>query len=140
MPVCAEEVWEVDHNCFLWLQQSYYQEHDSSEKISRQSWRTITFVESTKLQRKENWQTRKIKSLLQQCVGFLEGNGCPLFQANGDADGLIVKTSVEGASESPTVLVRDDSDVLVINYHTGQDGRDFFSVQRRRKDSFKRKP
>ena len=36
-------------------------------------------------------------------VVFLEDNGCPAFQANGDADSHIVKTSVEAASERRTM-------------------------------------
>ncbi|KAK3728718.1 hypothetical protein QZH41_009783 [Actinostola sp. cb2023] len=45
---------------------------------------------------------------------FLQEVGCHTIQAEGDADVLIVKTAVESATERPTVLVGDDTDLIVL--------------------------
>lgn len=57
-----------------------------------------------------NTQNRKrFVTLLRR---YLEDSGCQTLQADGDADVLIVKTST--AAERPTVLVGDDTDLLVL--------------------------
>ena len=53
--------------------------------------------------------------------------GCRTLQAEGDADVLIVKTAVDSAVTHPTVLVGDDTDLLVLLcYHTKVDGSDLY--------------
>ena len=44
---------------------------------------------------------------------FLEEDNFPTYHAECDADVLIVKTAVESARERNTVLVGDDTDLLV---------------------------
>ena len=49
------------------------------------------------------------------------------MQAEGDADVLIVKTAVDSTVTHPTVLVGDDTDLLVLFcYHTKADGNDLY--------------
>ena len=49
--------------------------------------------------------------MLSRC---LQQNNCPRYQAKGDADLLIVKTAVESAQVMNTVLVGEDTDLLVL--------------------------
>ena len=44
----------------------------------------------------------------------LEQMGCQVSHARGDADMLIVKTAIQSASTSSTVLVGDDTDLLIL--------------------------
>ena len=45
---------------------------------------------------------------------YLESRGCRVLHAKGDADVLIAKTSVESAYHQDTILVGDDTDLLVL--------------------------
>ena len=45
---------------------------------------------------------------------YLESRGCRVLHAKGDADVLIAKTSVESAHHQDTILVGDDTDLLVL--------------------------
>ena len=45
---------------------------------------------------------------------FLQGDNCSTYHAEGDAAVMIVKTAVESARERNTVLVGDDTDLLVL--------------------------
>ena len=57
----------------------------------------------------------------------LQNVGCITHHANGDADLLIVKTAVESARTSITVLAGDDTDLLVLQfYHASEDGYDLY--------------
>ena len=45
--------------------------------------------------------------------------GCQVRHARGDADMLIVQTAIQSASRSSTVLVDDDTDLLILLcFHT----------------------
>ena len=55
--------------------------------------------------------------------------GCTVFQAPGDADLLIVQTAVQVARTHTTVLVGDDTDLLVLLiYHGQMDASDLFFI------------
>ena len=57
----------------------------------------------------------------------LQNVGCVTHHANGDADLLIVKTAVESARTNTTVIVGDDTDLLVLLcYHASKDGCDLY--------------
>ena len=50
-----------------------------------------------------------------------------MLQSKGDADVLIVKTAVDSAVTHPTVLIGDDTDLLVLLcYHRKADGSDLY--------------
>ena len=55
----------------------------------------------------------------------LSKRGCHTWQAEGDADVVTVKTTFDFAVTHPTVLVVDDTDLLVLHcYHTKADGNE----------------
>lgn len=68
------------------------------------------------LSNKENKQ-RFIALLSQK----LEQSGCEVHQARADADLLIVQTAVATAASRVTVLVGDDTDLLVLLIHHAHD-------------------
>ena len=52
----------------------------------------------------------------------LEEAGCKVVHASGDADVLIVKTALELAQTGETILIADDTDLLVLLcYHANRD-------------------
>ena len=58
---------------------------------------------------------------------FLQEDNCPTYYAEGDADLLIIKTAVESARERNTVLVGDDTDLLVLLcFYTRSDSFDLY--------------
>ena len=57
----------------------------------------------------------------------LEKNNCKTYYASGDADLLIVQKAVQSATTSNTVLVGDDSDLIVLLcYHAKFESHDLF--------------
>ena len=57
----------------------------------------------------------------------LQDAGCTVLHATGDADVLIVQTTIESARARNTVLVGDDTDLLVLLwYHLRLDDHDVF--------------
>ena len=57
----------------------------------------------------------------------LQNVGCITHHANGDTDLIIVKTAAESARTSTTVLVGDDTDLLVLLcYHASEGGYDLY--------------
>ena len=57
----------------------------------------------------------------------LQTMGCITHHADGDADVLIVRIAVESAPKKTTVLVGDNTDLLVLLcYHARQDGCNLF--------------
>ena len=54
-------------------------------------------------------------------------SGCTVIHSTGDADLLIVQTAIQSARSVPTVLVGDDTDLLVLLcYHAEMDAHDLF--------------
>ena len=66
---------------------------------------------------------------------YLEKKECKVYHAPGDADLLIVQRAVESSSVMDTVLVGDDTDLLVLLcYYTSVDSySNFFFNQNPRK-------
>lgn len=91
---------------------------------------TVTFSEGMKVLMKRelflaNLENKKL--FITTLRGFLEKDGIHTIQADGDADVLIVETAVESAAIETTVLVGDDTDLLVLLcYHTKQNGFDLY--------------
>ena len=66
--------------------------------------------------------------------------GCNVLQAPGDADLLIVQTAVQEARTRTTVLVGDDTDLLVLLiYHGQMDASDLFFIPEPKQRSNKRR-
>jgi len=58
--------------------------------------------------------TKNKQSFIFVLSRFLQQVGCQVSHAKGDADMLIVQTTIESTSQSNTVLVGDDTDLLVL--------------------------
>jgi len=69
--------------------------------------------------KKDDFLSNKVNKqrLINFLCGKLEMAGCSTFQAKGDADTLIVRTAVDSAQLVDTVLVGDDTDLLVLLCH-----------------------
>ena len=91
---------------------------------------TVTFTESMSVTlKKDNFLSNpKIKQrFLSMPSKALQKVECIRQHANGDADHLIVKTALESAWTSTTVLVGDVTDLLVLLwYHGSEDGYDLY--------------
>ena len=91
---------------------------------------TVTFTESMSVTlKKDNFLSNPMNKqrFLSMLSKALQNVGCIAHHANGDADLLIVKTAVESPRTSTTVLVGDDTDLLVLLcYHASEDGYDIY--------------
>ena len=91
----------------------------------------LTVAKDVFLSNSENKQ-RFIKFLGET----LEALGCTVFHDSGDADLLIVQKAVESASCVETVLVGDDTDLLVLLlHHVPMESKDIFFASERKKNS-----
>lgn len=57
------------------------------------------------------------QNFIQQLGNNLQAAGCEVFHASSDADVLIAQKAIEMANEQNTVLVGDDTDLLVLLLH-----------------------
>ena len=91
---------------------------------------TVTFTESMSITlKKDNFLSnpKNKQRFLMMLSQALQNAGCVTHHSDGDADLLIVKTAVESAQTNTTVLVGDDTDLLVLLcYHASEDGCDFY--------------
>ncbi|WAR15643.1 LOW QUALITY PROTEIN: hypothetical protein MAR_005748 [Mya arenaria] len=91
---------------------------------------TVTFDEDMPVtMKKEEFlanSTNK-QQFINMLSGHLQKNTCQTFHAPGDADLLIVLKAVESATTRNTVLIGDDTDLLILLiYHTNLDTHDLF--------------
>ena len=98
---------------------------------------TVHFTSSMALQtKKEEFLSNKHNK--QRCIALLsqrlEQAGCEIHQARGDADVLIVQTALTSAAKQETVLVGDDTDLLVLLIYHAKNVRHnvFFRPETRR--------
>ena len=64
-------------------------------------------------------------------------NNCETYHASGDAD-LIVQKAVESASTVTTVLVGEDTDLLILLcYHANTNGHNIYFQPEQKKKEFK---
>lgn len=91
---------------------------------------TVTFTEDMKVTLKKDdflSNSKNKQRFINMLSQFLKKSNCTTYHADGDADVLIVKTAVESARERTTVLVGDDTDLLVLLcFYTHPDGYDLF--------------
>ena len=61
----------------------------------------------------------------------LEAAGCKVFYASADADVLIVQKALESAEIHDTILVGDDTDLLVLSIYHSKSSRNslFFALE-----------
>ena len=94
---------------------------------------TVTFTENMKVTLKKD----NILANPKNC--FLQEDNCPTSHAEGDADVLSVKTAVESARERNTVLLGDDTDLLVLLcFYTRSDSFDLYFKPEPKANSRKR--
>ena len=82
----------------------------------------VIFTGETSLKLKKNeFLGNKVNKqrFLHLLSSFLENAGCTIIHAKGDADILIVKTAVESAKAVNTVLIGDDTDLLILLCYYG---------------------
>ena len=67
------------------------------------------------------------QNFLKQLGDDLQATGCQIFYASSDADVLIAQKTIESASAQDTVLVGDDTDlILLLLYHSNPTGKGLF--------------
>ena len=82
----------------------------------------VIFTGETSLKLKKNeFLGNKINKqwFLHLLSSFLENAGCTIIHAKGDADILNVKTAVDSAKAVNTVLIGDDTDLLILLCYYG---------------------
>ena len=91
---------------------------------------TVTLTENMKvtLKKKSFLANPKNKQrFISMPSRFLQQDICPTYHTEGDVDVLIVKTAVESVRERNTVLVGDDTDLLVLLcFYTHSDSFDLY--------------
>ena len=87
---------------------------------SRGSGPSVTLTPQTVLSlKKTEFLSNKANKHRFLCIlsSYLEKAGCSTIQSKGDADVLIVQTAVQSSKSVTTVLVGDDTDLLVLLLH-----------------------
>ena len=92
---------------------------------------TVPFTENMKVTLKRIISSRTPRtssgSATYMLSRFLQEDNCPTYHAEGDVDVQTVKTAVESARKRNTVLVGDDTDLLVLLcFYTRSDSFDLF--------------
>ncbi|KAK3732581.1 hypothetical protein QZH41_004976 [Actinostola sp. cb2023] len=104
---------------------------------------TVTFSEDMKVTTKKDLFLSNVKNkqrFIDMLSKFLKTNNCQTRHAVSDADLLIVKTSVESARARNTILVGDDTDLLVLLcYYARSDGCDLYLRPEPKANSTKRR-
>ena len=79
------------------------------------------------------------QNFLKQLGDDLQATGCEIFYALSDADVLIAQKAIESASVQDTVLVGDDTDLLVLLlYHSNPTGNGLFFAPEPKKNAKQR--
>ena len=85
---------------------------------------TVTANMTTTIKKDQFWPTKRISINSFFC---LEKCNCKIYHATGDADLLIVQKAVQSAVTNKTVLVGEDTDLIVLLcYHANLDSHDLF--------------
>ena len=91
---------------------------------------TVTFTEEVQLpMKKEQFLANKTnkQKFINMPGDHLENSKCKIHHAPGDADLLIVQKAVESAAMVNTLLVGDDTDLLILLcYHASLDSHSIF--------------
>ena len=76
------------------------------------------------------------QNFLKQLGDDLQAAGCQIFYASSDADVLIAQKTIESASAQDTVLVGDDTDLLVLLLcHSNPTGKGLFFAPEPKKNA-----
>ena len=90
----------------------------------------VTFTEEMQLSMKKTTflaNSKNKQRFINMLSNYLEKRKCKMYHAPGDADLLIVQKAVESSTVMDTVLVDDDTDLLVLLcYHASLDSHSIF--------------
>lgn len=115
------------------------QQRRSSGKVGT----TVTFEEDMKVTTKKDVflaNTKNKQRFLTMLSRSLSHRQCETRHADGDADLLIVKAAIESARSRTTILVGDDTDLLILLlFHVDPDGHDLFFIPEPKSNSLRRR-
>ena len=115
------------------------QQRRSSGKVGS----TVTFTRDMKVTQNKAMflaNTKNKERLLAMISDSLRQCQCVTYHADGDADFLIVKTAIQCAENSTTVLVGDDTDLLVLFlFHSTVSTKDLYFIPEPKSNSFRRR-
>ena len=104
---------------------------------------TVTFSDDmTVTMKKDHFLSNSSnkQSFINMLSGYLQKRNCQTRHSQADADLFIVQTSVESARRINTVLVGDDTDLLILLcYHTELDAFELFFQPEPKANSIKRR-
>ena len=104
---------------------------------------TVTFSDDMKVTMKKDHflsNSSNKQSFINMLSSYLQKRNCQTRHSQADADLLIVQTSVESARRINTVLVGDDTDLLILLcYHTELDAFELFFQPEPKANSIKRR-
>ena len=113
--ICNKGVWR-SNNCFDGYSESSTKDMVHQRRAKGHASVTVTFTEDMKLSvKKANFLANSVNK--QQFINMLGSylqKKCKVYHALGDADVLIVQKTVESARVVDTVLVGDDTNLLVL--------------------------
>lgn len=96
---------------------------------------SVTFSDDMTLSNSSNKQ-----SFINMLSSYLQKIGCQTHHSQADADLLIVQAAVESARRANTVLVGDDTDLLILLcYYTEMSAEELFFQPEPRANSTKRR-
>ena len=102
--------------CDVVSTKSMTQERRTAGKVGA----TVSFTDDIKIPMKKDIflaNKKNKQAFVIQLVSFWQKQGFETLNADGDADVLIVKTAVESANTEDTILVGDDTDLLILLAH-----------------------
>ena len=104
---------------------------------------TVTFTEEMKItQKKDVFLSNKDNKerFIAMLSESLRQHNCETRHANGDADLLIAKTAIHSASTQTTVLIRDDTDLLVLLlFHADPNAKELFFIPEPKTNTLRRR-
>ena len=103
----------------------------------------VTFSDDMKLTMKKDHFLSNLsnkQSFINMLSSYIQKANCQIYHSQADADLLIVQKAVEGARNVNTVLVGDDTDLLILLcYYTEMDAHDLFFQPEPRANSTRRR-
>lgn len=120
---------------------------NNTKYVTHQRWSkvrigaTVTFIaDMTLTMKKEEFLANRQnkQQFLSMLSGELQKTNRETYHASGDADLLIVQKAVQFATIKKTVLIGDDTDLLVLLcYHASMDSHDLFLCSESRNNTKK---
>ena len=127
--LCVAKLW-VRHRSLRWLPHSIHQVHNSSTATGGKVGTEDTFTRDIKLTMSKDVFLSNVankQNFIDMLSHYLQLAGCLTEHAEEDVDLLIEQTAVQYAATKNTVLVADDTDlVILLCYYADPDGFDLF--------------